>query len=170
MKNFLRYLENRFLDFLWHRLPKKFENVKESNISYVVVPSFLLRSWKTGRFSRAPKGKVLTNKLTKEIMIFISGKDPYNHRYTIFHEHREGEILLAKKPRAETSTAAMEKFLRYAVRPVTLSKNLREWFKFHGAHGEALMDEIALAKEELTREEFIRFVKQRLLQPTNTEV
>lgn len=153
-------LPNKVMRFLWNILPKLQEIVHGKPITYVRLPSFLLGN---------SQGMVLYHKNSSKIMVFTAICNPFR-RYSVYHEYREGEILKRNKTTDQIFEVVSKKFqLILEVLGIPEYSNvdvpaLREWVKQQGAHSEAILDEIELAKEELSPEKLALFyqdIKQR---------
>jgi hypothetical protein len=157
LKRFCRNMHYRLLYLVWLILPKEHETIKEIKISYVVVPQLLL----PGR----NMGVVFYHKLSDEIMVLLASSDPFP-RYTIWHEYREGQLLKENKSTEQIIgevTNKMPKLLegRDDVSLKDLTETIRRWAEEGKEHFEAFIDELLLAKEEMSFQEYRNFLRFR---------
>jgi len=163
------WLYHRYLHFLWIILLKKYETIKEIKIPYVVLPRFILGRDEDG------DGRVLYHKSSGNIMIFVLNYAPFP-RYTIWHEYREGQLFKEKKTREQIIEEIINKMPRivdeqidtsskeFAEKVIKYFEQPRKITEHGGKHFEALIDELILAKEEMSPQEyhyFFQFITKR---------
>ena len=142
-------VRTRLLHLIWLVSFKKYETIKENSIPYIKLPVFL-----TGSRSAC----VIHHRLSGKTMIFLSKDTPFN-RYTIYHEYREGQIF-GKLYRNEIDIQwiiklATEKInIIYEISQMSIleisKEMLDDWANFQVAHVVAILDEIELAREEMS--------------------
>lgn len=148
---------------LWSIFPKRTENIKGDDITYVCIPFFMIRSDKKGWFSQDNKSQLLYHRPSDTLMIFLVGKVKYP-RFMIFHEHFEGQLLKQNKNKEELLEIAIEYFDYDKTKGLSekIHNFLEEWIESQGAHVIALLEELELAREELPTKEYIIYKHNRL--------
>lgn len=161
MKSFLRLLRRRILALLWDILPKKRVCINGVAIKYVKSRLFQLMYWNSSQGMCTP----CTN---GELLIFVVDPGYRFLRYVLYHEYREGMILHSQVSNEEILEAVVQKYplicevLRLEELKGATQERVkyifRKWVSIRGAHAQALIEEIELAKKELPESDWIDFV------------
>jgi hypothetical protein len=153
----------KILKYLWETRPKSYETIRGVSIPYLRVSPFLLKEKLF--HSKYSRGEVWCHKLNGTTMIFIAGPDKF-WRYTVYHEYWEGKLLREKKSNEQIFGTVFSKIqlIREALdapSPEFISEENKKAVEmmvnnYHpAAHVEAIFEELLLAKEELSHDDFI---------------
>jgi len=145
-------------ELTYNLLPKRIGIIsKGEKIFYVQVPKFIIGG---------SGGLVLCNKKSGKLMILIAKKKDKFLRYTIYHEYIEGKIFQSKKTKQQILDFITSKLhLFFAIYRIDQKQipmkdfleALKKRVSRDGAHWEALLREIQLAKKELSKDKLVDF-------------